>query len=363
LGKEKRWGWTSNVGGGDFLRLFITAGERVPHSAMRTIYHKQGPCLTEVTYAGSIGPSINHATTVSLARTDDIVRAVYRLQFEVTKAVDFSRLVLFQIGADTYTSTSERKMALGNETGLIKEWNTQWGGNLYRTSPIECKGSIPWISLHEGVLRGHQNNGAGANRGIVLRSWKARLGGKDAAPWVAEHGVTRQKQDASTLDLVPPPGVTRLEPGDFVQATIEHLILPQSAVGYYGPNQALRTALTTDANTWRMVQREAVGNDRQIKMHQGQLQRTHPAITITAANDKAEFTLTGGLAYVPITCTGLTSPRGYTVFVDDKPLNQSIHGNDFWQTDYDANSERWSRTYCLPVQDRKEHRVRLERLR
>ncbi len=358
MGDGKPFGWTSNVGGGDFLCFFDPGGERVPHSAMRTTYHKQGPCLTEVTYAGRLGTGITHSTTVSLARTDDIVRGVYHVRFDVQKATDFSRFVLFQIGADTYTSTSERKMALGNETGLIKEWNTQWGGNAYRTQPIECAGRLPWISLHEGELRHNEKGGAGANRGIVIRAWKARLGGKDAAPWIAEHGVTRHKEDASTLDLVPPPGVTRFEPGDFIEATLEHVLMPQFAKDYYGPNEALRTALTKDENTWRMIQREAVGNDRRINMKQGQLQHTWPAITIAADHDKAEFTLTHGLGYVPVTFTGLSTTRGFTLFIDDKPLNQSIHGNDFWQTNYDPESKTWSQTYNVPIEDAKPHVLR-----
>ncbi len=358
MGDGKPYGWTNNVGGGDFLRCFNPAGERVPHSAMRTTYHKHGPCLTEVTYAGQIGNGLTHATTVSLARTDDIVRGVYRVRLDVSKPTDFSRFVFFQIGADTYTSSSERKMAIGNETGLRKEWTTQWGGNIYRTAPIECAGRIPWISLHEGELRHSQKEGAGANRGIIIRSWKARLGGKAAAPWIAEHGVTRHKEDASTLDLVPPPGLTRFEPGDFIEATIEHLIMPQSAADYYGPNQALRTALTKDGNTWRMIQREAAGNDHRIAMKTGTLVRTHPAITVTTQQDKAEFTLTNGLGYVPVTFTNLSSAQGFTLFIDDKPLHQGIHGNDFWQTSYDAASKTWSLTFNLPIDDTETHLVR-----
>ena len=127
-----------------------------------------------------------------------------------------------------------------------------------------------------------------ANRGIVIRSWKARLGGKDAAPWIAERGLTLHRTDSSTLDLVPPPGVTRLEPGDFVEATIEHIVMPQFARDYYGPNAALRAALEKDENTWRMIHREAIGNDRRVEMKTGALIQTHPAITIAAVNDEAE---------------------------------------------------------------------------
>jgi hypothetical protein len=361
MGDGKPFGWTNNVGGGDFLRLFDSAGERAPHFAMRTTYHKQGPCLTEVTYAGRIGKGLTHTTTVSLARTDDIVRAVYRIRLDAQQIIDFSRFVLFQIGADTYTSTSEREMAFGNETGLMKEWNTQWGGNTYRMEPLECTGRLPWISLHEGALKSIQKTGAGANRGIVIRSWKARLAGKDAAPWIAEHGVTRNKEDASTLDLVPPPGVKRLESGDFVEATIEHIVMPQFAKDYYGPNEALRTALTRDENTWRMIQREALGNERRIEMKHGMLQHTWPAITISSEKDQVEFTLTNGLGYVPMTFTGLSLSTGYALFIDDQPLNQSIHGNDFWQTDYDAESKTWSQTFNVPMDDAKPHVVRFVR--
>jgi hypothetical protein len=130
MGNDPAWGWTNNVGGGAFFRFFDDSGRRVPHDRMKTAYERQGPCLTEVTYAGQVGEEIEHAETVSLARTDDIVRGVYSLRMDVKQPVDFSRLVLFQIGADTYSYTGERKMAVGNVTGLVREWATQWGGDV-----------------------------------------------------------------------------------------------------------------------------------------------------------------------------------------------------------------------------------------
>jgi hypothetical protein len=71
---DQRWRWTSNVGGGDFFRFFSPAGNRVAHSAMRTIYQRQGPCLTEVIFSGNVGkgsltrvPSAWHAQMTSCA--------------------------------------------------------------------------------------------------------------------------------------------------------------------------------------------------------------------------------------------------------------------------------------------------------
>jgi hypothetical protein len=355
----RRWAWTSNVGGGDFLRFFDTAGDRVPHTGMRTTYHRHGPCLTEVTYAGRIGADMSHSSTVSLARTDDIVRGVYQLRLEVNRPVEFSRFVFFQIGADTYSYTGERKVAFGNESGLVKEWNTQWGGNTYRTEPMECTGFVPWISLHEAVPRENEKNGAWANRGIVIRSWKARLSGRTALPWIAERGLSLHRQGASTLDILPPPGTSQLEAGDFIEATVEHIVMPQYATDYYGPNQALRAALTENENTWRMILREARENDRLVQTVQGTLEQRYPDVRIRAEDNHADFTLTGGLGYVPITFTGLTRPAEHVLLVDGQRLDQSVHGNDFWQTDYEPATRRWSQTYNVPITDGKAHRVHL----
>jgi Concanavalin A-like lectin/glucanases superfamily len=358
-GDAPPWQWTGNVGGGDFLRFFTPAGERVPHSSMRAIHHRPGPCLTEVTYTGNIGDGIRHSTTVSLARTDDIVLGAYQIRMDVTKPMDFSRFVVFQIGADTYNSSRERRMAIGNETGLSREWNTQWGGNAYRTQPLEATGRIPWASLHDGEFVANETNGPPANRGIVIRSWKARLGGKPAAPWMAERGLTRFQNDSSTLDIVPPPGITRLEPGDFIEATVEHIVMPKFAKDYYGPSAALRTALTKDENTWRMIHREAVGGDRKVTMKTGTLVRLRPDVRVKAENGRASLDLTGGNNHVPVTFTGLSSPRNFQLTVGDAPLDQSIHGNDFWQTDYDPATRTWSRTYNIPPGGQELRRISL----
>ncbi|NNM28706.1 MAG: LamG domain-containing protein, partial [Akkermansiaceae bacterium] len=354
----KPWTWTNNVGGGDFFRFFDRDGERLPHAAMRTSYHRQGPCLTEVTYAGRIGEALRHSSTVSLARTDDVVRGVYKIRLDVKQPADFSRFVIFQVGADTYYAGRERKMAIGNETGVLKEWETRWGGGTYRTAPVQCTGRIPWASLHDAVSRDSSGTGALANRGLVIRSWKARLGGKAAAPWIAERGVGPGAGGSSTLDLLPPPGVTRLVPGDFVEATIEYIVMPQFARDYYGPNEALRSALARDQNTWRMIHREATGNDRRVNVTRGSVEQTHPDVRIRTEGNEAAFTLAGGLGHVPVTFTGLTANGNFTLAVDGKPVDQSVHGNDFWQADYDPATGMWSRTYNLPLAGDEAHPIR-----
>ena len=358
MGNDRAWGWTNNVGGGDFFRLFDGAGRRVPHGRMKTAYEKQGPCLTEVTYAGQVGEGIEHAEAVSLSRTDDIVRGVYSVRMDVKQPVECSRLVLFQIGADTYSYTGERKMAVGDATGLVREWDTQWGGDIYRTQPLECTGTVPWVSLHEAVRRPRAERGAWANRGIVFREWRARLGGKDARPWVAERGAVVGGAATSTLDIVPPPDVSRLEVGDFVEATIEHLVLPQAVADYYGPNEPLRAALATMHDSWRLVHREAVGNARRVAVRKGRLERLHPDVRVAAEDGLAEFTISGGLGYVPITVTGLPTHRSGGFTIDGTPCDQAVHGNDFWQTDFDPETGTWSQTVTVPLPEAADHTIR-----
>jgi hypothetical protein len=342
-----QWAWTRNVGGGDFFRTFDAGGNWIPPSRMRTAYHRQGPCLTEVTYAGKTGSGISRSTTVSISRSDDLVRGTYRLRLDVKEPTDISRFVIFQVGSDTYNTTAEKKMALGNEEGLVSEWATTWGEDSYRTARMEATGRIPWVSLHESVERPNTNPaGARANRGIVIRSWDARLGGKKATPWVAERGVS--KGNSSIIDLLPPPEVAKLEAGDYVDAIVEHLIVPQFGEDYYGPNRELRSALKEGENTWKMIFREATGNDRQVEIQTGKILGRYPAVTIQAEKGNADFTIRGGLGYVPVTISGLDSPGNRELVSNDSALDQSIHGNDFWQTDFDPLTRLWSLTFNVP---------------
>ena len=349
---RRKWGWTCNVGGADFLVYYDAAGNKQWNSRMRTRHRRLGPVLTEVTYAGqSHDGKIDLQYTVGLYRTDDVTRGVYRFRYDVREPVTFSRLVFFQCGGDDYSYTGERKFARGNEHGSIEEWETQWGGNRYKTDPVEVVGRVPWFSMHEAVPRA-EGAEAWANRGIVVRRWEARLDGRPARPWAGERGAKVRGRDTSLVDLMPPPDVRKLQPGDYVEAVVEHVVVPQWADDYYGPNENLRVALRGDQNTWKMIHREAVGNDLQVEIFHGRLVRRRPTL-IRAEADRAEFAITGGMGYVPITIAGLSDYRKprLEIQADEgwQPIDQSVYGNDFWQTDYDSQTASWEITYSVPL--------------
>ncbi len=353
-----QWSWTHNVGGGDFFRVFDAHGKRLAHREMKTTTHRQGPCLTEVEFSGRVGNGIEHSVTTSLARTDDLVRGCYRLRMDVTKEMEFSRFVVFQVGADTYNFTREGRFVFGDETGKLFEKKIEPGKNGYRIKGLGIEGETPWVSLEQGKPANPKNDkGAWANRGMIVREWNARVGGESVDCHFAEHGMIRGRSEYSTVDLVLPPEITRLQPGDFIEAVVEYVVMPQKMEDYYGPNEFLKGALAAYGGTWKMIHREAIGNERIVGLDEGLLERTFPDVRVRCKNDGAKITLRGGLGYVPITFTGLSSHDGFTLKVNGKVFDQSVHGNDFWQTDYDVERRSWSRTYNLPCDAREELRI------
>jgi hypothetical protein len=353
---KRKFGWTSNVGGGDFLVYYDGEGRYQPMAAMHAAYQAHGPNLTDATYAGVTADGhIAVRIGVSLARSDDLVRGFHRLRYDVLKPTPFRRLAFYQLGSDRYLGHQFGKMARGNETGMIEEWAPKRGGRAYDRTGIPCPGSAPWFSLHEAIPgeHGRPAEGAWANRGLVVRSWKARLGGKEVPPFASVFGTAEGSFGSANLELSAPPDLQELQAGDFVEAEVELVVVPMQAEDYYGPNEGLRAALRSGGNTWKPILREAAGHALHVEATRGRVLHAYPLAVAVDAQQAAEFTVTGGVGYVPITLRGLTRPGGYELLEwrDGKwtRVDQSVHGRDFWQTDVEADGATWSQTYNLPL--------------
>lgn len=352
-----QWHWTHNVGGGDFLVLFDAKGTKQHLTRVRTAYLSQGPNLTRVVYAGvSQDGSIAARIEASTPRCDDVNRAYHRIRYDVLKPAAFSRLAFYQLGADHYNDHQFARIARGNADGLTEEWETGRGGKKYLRDPMPAPGESPWIALTGGVRGEQWKEGAWADRGLVVRSWKARLGGRDVPePFFAVYG-TENGPHSANAELAPPPGLDRLEPGDFVEADLELLVLPQSAADYYGPNAALRADLEANGGTWRVVHRLARSNALTIEMTRGTLLRRLPVEIAVDAAQGAECVLRGGAGHVPVTFTGLSRPSGPRLSVDGVPLDQAVHGRDFWQVTPEDATGTFSATYNILLDGEEESR-------
>ncbi|MBI1317424.1 MAG: hypothetical protein GC168_00560 [Candidatus Hydrogenedens sp.] len=348
--RDGRWEWTHNVGGGNFLLYADAEGQAQPLIGVRAAYLSQGPNLTRVVYGGTTADgSIVSRVEASTPRCDDVNRAYHRIRYDVRKRTPFSRLAFYQLGADNYNDHQFTKMAHGNAAGLTEEWTTERGGKRYLREAMPAEGDAPWIALLGGIRPDTWKEGAWADRALVVRAWNARLGGEEVpVPYFASYG-TENGPPSANAEMVPPPGVTELLPGDYVEAEIELLVLPQQAEDYYGPNAALRAALGEMGGTWKLVHRFAAEGAVEVDMTSGTLRRSLPVeIEVDAGTQSAACEMSGGVGYVPITFHGLKRTEGYVLTVDGTPLDQAVDGNDFWQvTPEDGGT--WAMTFNVDL--------------
>jgi hypothetical protein len=336
----KRWGWAENCGGGDFLLWKDAAGIYQPMKATRTDYRSHGPCLTDVGYREETSNGeIAACMDVSLPEANDHLRTFLRFRYDVRKPIRWQRLAFFQLGADFYNDVPARRVAIGNLTGLGEEWEPRRAKDEYDRQAVPLSGVGAWVSVH-GVERGVLQKGqATASRGFIVRSWRAVLGGKAAAPhlstYCTEWGTNNHR---TAIELVPPPGITELQPGDFVEAELELVVFAADAAAYYGPDAALRDLLTRDADTWRPVHREAAGNALQPQEQRGTIEKRYPLVVAVDDQQRARVSLQGGLGHLPVTFIGLTRPQGHRLLVNGKPA-------EHWQTDWNSATQRWQVTY------------------
>ncbi len=352
----KRWGWAENCGGGDFLLWKNAQGRYQMMKATRTDYRSHGPCLTDVSYSEeSSGGEITARMDVSVPAANDHLRTLLRLRYDVRQPVRWQRLAFFQLGADFYNDVPARRVAIGDVTGLREEWEPRRARDVYDRTALPLAGDAAWVSVH-GVERAALTKGhAAASRGFIVRSWRAVLGGRPAAPHLSTFCTEWGKNNHRTsVELAPPPGITELLPGDFVEAELELVVFPADAAAYYGPDTALRSMLARDADTWRPVHREASGNALKAIAKRGVIAQSYPLVVGVDDGQRAQVTVQGGLGHLPVTFTGLKSHSGHRVLVNDKPVTH-------WQTDWHAATQCWQITCNVAVGSEREVKIVLEK--
>ncbi len=350
-------GWGINLGGAEFLRYYDSGNTQHQHRRMRTQYARYCPNLTQATYAGQTDDGkMALSYSASLGRSDDYTRGLHQLTVNVNSNLSFNRLVFFQMPGDSYAYNNGTNLAYGysNQTNAVREWSAATSGqNKNIGLAVALTNNQPWISIHSLVYSGGDTSYSPGVKGYIIRSWKARINGVDnVPPYLIEHSLA-PGYTGSSIDIVPPPGVTTLQAGDYVQAVIERIYLPSVPGEYYGPDINMATAATNYANTYKMVLREAIGNSLLLNISAGMLVQTYPSIAIGVTNDFAQFSVTGGLNYVPVTFTGASTYQNplveELVGTNWSAVNQTVNGNDFWQADYNGANLKWDITYNLKL--------------
>lgn len=354
LGKSREpGGWANNGGGGDFLLWIDPAGKWQGWTGTRTDYRSPGPCLTDVEYhEQTAGGEIRSRVRVQVPRGDDHLRVLFRIRHEVRAPVRWQRLAFFQLGADHYNFTPARRVARGDLRGLHEEWTPRGPRLSYDREGLPLRGEQPWVSVHDIDHAALRPGNAAASRGLIIRSWAGRLGGQPAP---LPHLSTLRTEIAggvltTGLELVPPPGVTELRPGDFVEAELELVMFPALAADYWGKHRAFQAALARAADTWHLVHAEAAGNALRVRASHGTTESHYPVRVRAAADGRADFTFDGGLGAVPLTVAGVGAPRGFALRVDGRTIDQAVHGHDFWQADVEPATGTWALTFNVPLE-------------
>ena len=357
--KGAMWSWTDAGWGGDWLSIANAAGEKAYIRDLKTAYLSQGPCLTDVRYDGFYGSRREVAlrARVQTLRTDDYARTFHTLSYAFRKSISARDACFFMQGRTGQYATPV--IAYGNKSGLIAERRVP--GNL---KPKECfvdrltlEGAGPWWVSFPGAHTTSKRDWGTGYRALVIRSYRATFGGKSYTNPTISLPLNRMEQDLPNLnlELVAPQEVTLIGPGDSVEFVAQWITLPRVADDYYGPNEAFERHLAENPKSWKTTYREAAGNDLSVQATGGSVLCRYP-VQILCARPDVEVTIAGGVGFVPVRFEGLRSTQGLELYevVGGKEIrfSQEVHGNDFWQVDYDEGSRTYRLTYNLPVDDK-----------
>ncbi|MHC4370477.1 MAG: hypothetical protein ACYSW8_22935 [Planctomycetota bacterium] len=346
----RKWGWTEAGWGGDWLNIQDEDQEKYFWTDLKTAYLSQGPCLTDVKYEGCYGMNreVDFKARVQTLRTDDYSRSFQRLSYTFTRDVSARKIWLFKLGRTYHYHTPH--IAYGNEAGLIaqKDAPNTLEANHLVLDHVTLAGSAPYWVAYPGAthIKGDKPNGY---RALIIRRYEVVVGDQIYTHPILSAPVYKANPTNLDIELLPP--VSRFGRGDRIELDLELITLPRNEEDYYGPNEAFRKHLTENPSSWKTTYREAKGNDLKLHVSGGKALSTYPVV-IQVEKPEVAVKISGGVGAVPIRFTGLTSSTGvrlYRIVNGERvPFDQSVHGNDYWQTDYDPTTKTFSMTFNVP---------------
>lgn len=299
--KGQTYDWASNVGGGDVMALHGEEGQFIPWLQPVTQYLMPGPNMAAVRFNEVLkGGAAHLSTQAMLPRSRDFLRTYFHIRLDVKKKLPVEQLAVFELGTVYYNSGHSKAVFWGQGSGKNGETVVPLEAPV-ELSSFQNEEQPAWIVMQSGSKDPKARNGFGT-RGLIIRGWEARLGGKEnAKPWLQAFAAGKQKDELRAA-LVANPEVKELLPGDFVDCYLEVVVIPPVADAYYGPDLAFQQRLATRQNEWTEVAYEAVNNRPSVSI--GGKNLTWP-LRVSADGQMQEFTLSGGAGLVPLEIIGL----------------------------------------------------------
>ena len=407
-----KWGWTDAGHGADWLGVRDSSDRKLLFNDLKTAYLAHGPCLSDVRYDGYYGAErqVDLKAQIQTLRTDDTMRTFQNLEYGFLKPVTAAKSFLYHLSSRAITPKVVYGNRAGVIADIDVPATAKTGDML--ADQLSLPGEGPWWIAFPGATLGQEaQGGATGCRALIVRSYEANFAGAEQQSPVISLIIEDKGEGKKGVacNLVAPKGVAEFKPGDRVRFEMELMTHPRIADDYYGDNQAFIKHLRENPRSWKTVYREATGNDLAVEVSGGTLLKNYPIIiqadsrpgtfpghadgrgegrdTVPSYGEESELgsrpgtfpgqaEAQGGTGHGPVLRRG--SERLQTVTVDIKGgvgvvpirfenldsndyalyevkegkevlLDQSIHGNDYWQTDYDAASGRYSMTFNLPL--------------
>lgn len=370
---SRKWSWTGNVGGADFLR-YTTATEPTLQrrlASVRSRYDAVGPVLTDVTYAGvSSDGRIEADVRTQLGATDDLVRVYYDLSYTFLDDVAYDRLAFFQFAADSYADNGFQRFAYGNADGTVFDAPVPNHGTTGYASAadrgIALEGESPWVFLYDNTRAVDSIPETYGDVGFVIRSFEADIGGtRVTTPHInlqrTNNGVSQMAfelglpyEDGADWCGAPCLGQTAFIPaGSTVHATIEYVVPPSVQSSYYGASPYLTALPASVFGTPDLMVELASGNQLAVAASIGAVRRAQPVeIEAAAGAVAADVVLSGGRGYVPLRFVGLPRYDGWQLQQEGggvwTDVDQSVGGNDYWQAAYDPDTASYTLDFVVP---------------
>ena len=330
--------WTSNVGGGDIGKVVDDQGKLITWKANVREYAMIGPNLSHVRVTErSTKDRMRLQIDSYLPRSNSINRSYFKVKLEALEDVAFNEFALFQLGNDYYNEMESTKVGWGNLDGLSGEASpaaAEWGKVM---EPVQLTGKQPWVSLYANDPEPKRQGRA--VRGIVVREYRAELGGKvHDAPWLA----SARTMNRLNAELVLPPEIKQLKAGDTIEFTVEMDILPFSADAYFGDDAALKQRLTETPDSWELTAFEAKHQQVQID---GEVQ-SFPATYDAIKAKQQSFTVSSQSRMDTVCVTGLLSYDAWTIEESfegkSMPLGERFSIEAQPQVTYVPETETWT---------------------
>ena len=343
-GNNQAYNWTGNVGGADFLNYSELGEQRIINQ--KITYKTQAPNMTNVVYSGvTANGKIATSITINLGRTDDIVRNYYTIRYDFLEDVEYDRLSLFKVAADNYADNSYTKYAYGTENGAIAlDQNAYTGYVGYEGfEKQDAPDKEFWYTMYDS-----SDANEGGDVGFVVREFNAEINGKRYdKPGYTFYGTEKKHQISCEL-ILPTACGKNIKKGSSIEMLVEYDIMPNGAAQYYGTSDYLLQSSDIMGSADAMYQ-QVFGGRVSVVASTGTVLSTFPvAIKATSGEVAAQFTMTGGLGYTPISFSGLPSCSGYKLQGKNgdewTDINQAVNGNDYWQT-YKAGDGTYTLTY------------------